>query len=161
MDREEKKLNMFLGKTTSWEYVFVDYAFRYKDWMSWLTHSIFEFLTQDELDERIDDYDWIYIWKDAVANDVTTESFDDWFDYVKYSWDAKSIVRDDSYWYHSWLTSQMKLASERDWKEYEYSDCIWWWRLWKDSKYSDRNNYEYIDEENFNEFEKLLAEYEK
>ena len=70
------------------------------------------------------------------------------------------VAFDDSYCDRSWLTSQMEIASERDWKDYESSDCRWWWRLWKDSEYADRENYEYINEENFEKFILLYNEYE-
>lgn len=161
MDREAIKLNMFLGKTNSWEYVFIDEAFKYKDWMSWLTYSIFEFLTKDEIDKRIDDYDWIELWKDAVYRWNCTDSYLDWVDEIIDSWGAEEVVRDSSYCNDSWLTSQMELASEKDLEDYEYSDCRWWWRLWKDSEYADRENYEYVNEENFEKFILLYNEYEK
>lgn len=161
MDREEIKLNMFLWKTKEWEYVFIDSAFKYKDWMSWLTYHVFEFLTKYEIDKRIDDYDWLWLWKDAIKADQTTQWFNDWVDEIIDCWEAEEVVRDSSYCNYSWLISQMELASEKDWEDYEYSDCRWWWRLWKDSEYSDKNNYEYINEENFNKFLKLLIEYEK
>ena len=68
---------------------------------------------------------------------------------------------DDSYSWEEWLEDAMEYASEMDDEEYEYSDCRWWWRLWKDSVYSDIDLYEYTIADNWDRFQKLLVEYEK
>lgn len=163
MDREAIKLNMFLGKTNSWEYVFIDEEFKYKDWMYGLTYSVFQFATEDELEKLKEDY-----YSSDDAYDMFIEyikyhkprnmSYDDWSDMAM---SESDYPFDDSYSNEFWLTDIMAKESERIWEDLEYSNCIWWWRLWKDSEYSDKNNYEYINEENFEKFLKLLPEYEK
>ena len=71
--------NLFIWKSNSWEYIFLQEAFEYREWrLKWLNWTYFNFLTQSDLDDRIEDYDWYELWKDAVQAEQTTSSFDDW-----------------------------------------------------------------------------------
>lgn len=165
MERKEIKLNMFLWKTNYWEYVFLESAF--DNWsFTWLTYDSFDFHT--EKDKETDD--------EIYLND-TSEIEYMFCEYIKWSHDFNCsmndyidrltdetpnwLVYDDSCCWEHWLIEAMEKASERDWLEYKYSDCRWWWRLWKDSEYAVKENYQYIDEENWNKFQELLVEYEK
>lgn len=163
MERQQTDYNIFLGKMKNAnEYVFLDYAF--KDWtMSGLTYSAFQFATEDELERLKEDY---YSSDDA---------YDMFIEYIKYhkprnmTYDDRSDLAmsesdypfDDSYLHMSWLSDVMELVNERENTEYEKSNCIGWWRMWKDSEYVDRKNYEYVNEEFRPEFQKLYIEYEK
>lgn len=163
MERQQTDYNIFLGKMKNAnEYVFLDYAF--KDWaMSWLTYSAFQFATEDELERLKEDY-----YSSDDAYDMFIEylkyhkprnmSYDDWSDMAM---DESDYPFDDSYSNMSWLSDVMELVNERENTEYEKSNCIWWWRMWKDSEYADRENYEYVNEEFRPEFQKLYIEYEK
>ena len=166
MDRETQTFNMFLGKTTDWEYVFLEDAFKYKDWMSWLTYNVFEFHTEREKDRDEDEYffdndDCEYLfWEYVKHSHDHDSSYNDWVEMVKDE-NPNWACYDDSYCSEGRLLDWMGIASEKDWEDYRYSDCRWWWRLWKDSEYSKISNYEYVDHDNFKKFEKLLSKYEK
>jgi hypothetical protein len=45
-------------------------------------------------------------------------------------------------------------------KTSEFSDCVWWWRCF-DEKMLKKENWEWVEEENFNKFVELYNEYEK
>lgn len=132
----------------------------YKDWMSGLTWSSFEFLTQYELDKRIDDYDWLELWKEAVYHWNCTESYEDWKDEVLDNWDAEMTVRDNSYEWEEWLEKAMEYASEQEGYDYEYSDCRWWWRMF-DEENIQEDYYEYFIPENLKKLQEQYREYEK
>lgn len=163
MKRQQTDYNIFLGKMKNInEYVFLDYTF--KDWaMSGLTYSAFEFATKDELEEMKEDY-----YSSDDAYDMFIEyikyhkprnmTYNDWSDMAM---DESDYPFDDSYSNKSWLSDVMELVNEREDAEYEKSNYIGWWRMWKNSEYADRENYEYVNEENFEKFILLYNEYEK
>lgn len=163
MERQQTDYNIFLGKMKNAnEYVFLDYAF--KNWaMSGLTCAVFEFATKDELEEMKEDY-----YSSDDAYDMFIEyikyhkprnmTYNDWSDMAM---DESDYPFDDSYSNESWLSDIMELANERENTEYEKSNCILWWRMWKDSEYANKENYEYVNEEFRPEFQKLYNEYEK
>lgn len=163
MDRQ--KLNLFLGKTNDWEFVFLESAFKYEDWMSGLTYNVFEFKTEDDKDNDEESYfddtsetEYMFCEYIKYSHDWNT-SVNDWIEMVKderQNW----ACYDDSYSWEEWLEDAMEYASEVDDEDYEYSNCRWWWRLWKDSVYSDIDNYEYTIADNWDRFQKLLVEYE-
>ena len=163
MEREEKELNLFIGKTNDWEYVFVEKCF--KDWggWCWLTWNWFEFLTEMQKDERDDDYlydgDWEYLFCEYIkySHDHNT-SFEDWVEMCKDE-HPNWVSLDDSYCGEEWLQDIMEYASEKEWYDYEYSNCIHWGRMF-DEQYVNRDNYEYVDEDNFNKLVELYKEYE-
>lgn len=158
--RHENKFNLFIGKSKDWEYIFLEESFMYKDWMSGLTWTLFEFLTQYELDKRIDDYDWLDLWKEAVYHWNCTESYQDWKDEILDNWDAEMTVRDNSYEWEEWLEEAMKYASEQEGYDYEYSDCRWWWRIFDEENIKE-DYYEYFIPENLKKLQEQYREYEK
>lgn len=160
-DREETKYNLFIGKSKDWEYIFLEEAFKYgRDWMKGLTWSSFEFLTQYELDKRIDDYDWLELWKEAVYHWNYTNSYQDWKDEVLDNWDAEMTVRDNSYEWEEWLEKAMKYASEQEGYDYEYSDCRWGWRIFE-PEHLQEDYYEYFIPENLEKLKELYKEYKE
>ena len=161
-ERTSKTYNLFIGKSKDWEYIFLEEAFKYgRDWMKGLTWSTFEFLTGWDLDERIDDYDWMELRREAVAHWNCTKSYRDWVKEVKRNWNAKMIVRDDSYCNKKRLQNAMDFARQYEVIDYEYSDCRWWWRMFDEEnikedyyKYFIPENLEFLQEQ-YKEFEKI------
>lgn len=159
--RYENKLNLFIGKSKDWEYIFLDEAFTYgKWWMSGLTWTTFEFLTQYDLDKRIEDYDWEELWKEAVYHWNCKDSYRDWVEEVKSNWDAESTVKDDSYCDEQWLQDAMSVARQHEERCFEYSDCRWWWRMFDEENIKE-DYYEYFIPENLKKLQELYREYEK
>lgn len=159
-DRKETTYNLFIWKSKDWEYIFLEDSYQYWDWTKWLTWNSFNFLTQSELDDRIEEYDWYDYWKDAVNADRTTQWYNDWVEEIKDCWDAELTVRDDSYNYEDWLMNAMEYANKEEETDYEYSDCIWWWRMF-DEENIQENYYEYFIPENLETLKKLYSEYEQ
>ena len=170
MERQQTDYNIFLGKMKNAnEYVFLDYAFKHWE-MSGLTYSAFEFATEEELENLKEDY-----YSSDDAYDMFIEyikyhrprnvNYDDWSDLAM---SESDYPFDDSYSHESWLVDAMEWVNKREERlwwigyedPYEKSNCIGWWRMWKDSEYSIRDNYEYVDEENFKKFILLYNEYE-
>lgn len=153
--------NLFIWKSNNWEYIFFQEAFEYIGWrLKWLTWAYFNFLTQSDLDDRIEDYDWYELWKDAVQADQTTLSFNDWVDEVKDCWDAEWVARDSSYEDEKRLQASMKYVNEKEGTDYEYSDCIWWWRIFNEENIKE-DYYEYFIPENLEILKKEYNKYEK
>lgn len=125
--RKETQKNLFLGKSLDGEFVFLDYAFEYEDWgMKGLVFSIFNFHTEEEKNQALEDYDFYDLWKEAVASDQTTQSLEDWTDEVKSDFE----VYDESYRGRSWLNEWVEQAKKEDWVDYseDATECIWWGR---------------------------------
>lgn len=159
--RYENKLNLFIGKSKDWEYIFLDEAFTYGNWwMSGLTWTTFEFLTQYDLDNRIEEYDWEELWKEAVYHWNCKDSYRDWVEEVKSNWDAESTVKDDSYSWEERLEKAMQYANEKEERDYEYSDCRWGWRMFDEENIKE-DYYEYFIPENLKKLQELYREYEK
>lgn len=160
MERFENKFNLFIGKSKDWEYIFLDESFTYKDWMSGLTWTSFEFLTQYDLDRRIEEYDWEELWKEAVYHWNCRDSYRDWVEEVKSNWDAEMTVKDDSYCDEEWLQEAMKYANEKEERDYEYSDCRGGWRMFDEDNIKE-DYYEYFIPENLKKLQGQYREYEK
>lgn len=161
MERFENKFNLFIGKSKDWEYIFLEEAFKYgRDWMKGLTWSTFEFLTQYDLDERIDNYDWMELRKDAVYHWNCTDSYQDWVEEVKDNWDAEATVKDDSYCNEQWLKGAMDVARQHEERDYEYSDCRGGWRIFEHEMLSE-DYYEYVIPENLKTLRSLYYKYEE
>lgn len=158
--RHENKFNLFIGKSKDWEYIFLDESFAYSDWMSGLTWTSFEFLTQYDLDKRIDDYDWEELWKEAVYHWNCRDSYRDWVEEVKSNWDAEMTVKDDSYCDEERLQEAMKYANEKEERDYEYSDCRGGWRMFDEDNIKE-DYYEYFIPENLKKLQEQYREYEK
>ena len=153
--------NLFIGKSKDWEYIFLEEAFSYgKNWLSGLTWSVFEFLTQWDLDKRIDDYDWMELRKDAVYYWNWTEWYNDWVEEIKDNWDAEMTVRDDSYYNKQWLKDAMDVARQNEEIDYEYSDCRGGWRIFEHEMLSE-DYYEYHIPDNLKTLRNLYYKYEE
>lgn len=160
-ERTSQTYNLFIGKSNDWEYVFLEEAFKYgKDWMKGLTWSTFEFLTQWDLDKRIEDYDWLELWKEAVYHWNYTDSYQDYVEEVKDNWDAEATVKDDSYCNEQWLKDAMDVARQHELEDYEYSDCRGGWRIFNHEMLSERY-YEYVIPANLKILRDLYYKYEE
>lgn len=157
--RTSQLYNLLIGKTKDWEYIFLEESFKYKDWMKGLTWNTFEFLTQWDLDRRIDNYDWLELWKEAVYHWNCTQWYDDWVEEVKDNWDAENTVRDSSYCKEQWLKDAMEFVNLHESGDYEYSDCRGGWRIFKHEMLSE-NYYEYVVPKNLKVLRDLFYEYE-
>ena len=157
--REAKELHLFIWKEAhSWEYVFLDEAFTYWNDSKGLTGCKFIFLTEEEVSDRIDDYDFHELRVEAVKYNNTDDWYSDWVDSLDES-EKLSCVLDDSYWWTSWVNNTMSDVNEKEDKDYEYSDCVSVGRIF-DEEMLDREFWEYVDEENYKKFLELYKEYE-
>lgn len=160
----ENKFNLFIGKSKDWEYIFLENAFCYKDWMSGLTGNSFEFHTEMQKNEMDDDYlydsEWEYLFCEYIKNmhDYNT-SFNDWVEMCKDE-HPNGVAYDDSYCDEEWLQEAMKYASEQEGYDYEYSDCRWWWRMFNEENIQE-DYYEYFIPENLKKLQEQYREYEK
>ena len=158
--REAKELHLFIWKEAhSWEYVFLDEAFKNGNDFKGLTGQKFIFLTEEEVSDRIDDYDFHDLRVEAVKHNNTDDWFDDWVD----SLDERNKVQwvlDGSYSRQNWLRNAMDDVNEKEDTDYEYSDCVSGGRIF-DEEMLDREFWEYVDEENFKKFVLLFNEYEQ
>lgn len=157
--REAKELHLFIWKEAhSWEYVFLDEAFKNGNDFKGLTGQKFIFLTEEEVSDRIDDYDFHELRVEAVRNNNTDDWYSDWFDSL-YESEKLGCVLDDSYSGTSWLNNTMGYANEIEDQDYEYSDCVSGGRIF-DEEMLDRDFREYVDEENYKKLLDLYQEYE-
>lgn len=164
--RNETNYNLFIWKTIDWTYVFLEDAFKYTDdetkkvWLKGLTGFELEFHTQEEAEESLenlfdgDGYDfYLEYLKHNRPNDV---SYDDWCDMVR---DEKESDYDDSYCNKECVQNAMEYANEKEWADYELTNCIGWGRHFNDENIK-AENYEYFIEENLKTLQKLYKEYE-
>ena len=158
--REAEELHLFIWKEAhSWEYVFLDEAFKNGNDFKGLTGQKFIFLTEEEVSDRIDDYDFHELRVEAVKHNNTDDWFDDWVD----SLDERNKVQwvlDGSYSRQNWLRNAMDDVNKKEDTDYEYSDCVSGGRIF-DEEMLDREFWEYVDEENFKKFVLLFNEYEQ
>lgn len=158
--REAKELHLFIWKEAhSWEYVFLDEAFKNGNDFKGLTGQKFIFLTEEEVSDRIDDYDFYELRVEAVKAGNTCEWFRDWLDGLDER-EKIQCVLDDSYSGRDWLDEPIKYANEIEDQDYEYTDCVSTGRIF-DKEMLDRDFREYVDEENFKKFVLLFNEYEQ
>lgn len=140
--REAKELHLFIWKEAhSWEYVFLDEAFKNGNDFKGLTGCKFIFLTEEEVSDRIDDYDFHELRVEADESEKL------------------GCVLDDSYSGRDWLDEPIKYANEREDQDYEYTDCVSTGRIF-DKEMLDRDFREYVDEENYKKLLDLYQEYE-
>ena len=157
--REAKELHLFIWKEAhSWEYVFLDEAFKNGNDFKGLTGTKFIFLTEEEVSDRIDDYDFHELRVDAVKCNNTDDWFDDWFDSL-YESEKLDCVLDDSYSGTSWLCNTINDVNKKEDQDYEYSDCVSTGRIF-DEEMLNRDFREYVDEENYKKLLELYKEYE-
>lgn len=123
MENIETPYNKLVGKKDGLWY-FIDYSFVHSDSFKWLTGTTVEFLTENEYQDRCDNYEVDELWKMAVAAGDTTEWLEDW----KESIDVGKLAIDHSYNSSERMQKGMKIASEYDDEQYKYSDCQWWGR---------------------------------
>ncbi len=158
--REAKEFNLFIWKEAhSWEYVFLNEAFKNGDDFKGLVGHKFIFLTEEEVSDRIDDYDFHELRVEAVKYNNTDDWFDDWVDSLDEN-EKLSCVLDDSYSGREWLDEPIKYANEIEDKDYEYTDCVSTGRIF-DKEMLDRDFREYVNEENYKKFVLLFNEYEE
>lgn len=162
--RKEKKFNILLGKDRYGDYVFLDDAFKYSDGMQGLCWTRMRFHTEEEYERdkqnMIDDWYLKEIRQDAVRNDRTEQSYQDWCEDALY--ESDSFVYDDSYRYQSRLEEWLEIINKKEWTDYtiDYSDCSWGWRMF-DKSMLNKDNWEWVYTKNFNKFVKLYEKYEK
>lgn len=162
--RKEKKFNILLGKDRYGDYVFLDDAFKYSDGMQGLCWTRMRFHTEEEYERdkqnMIDDGYLKEFRQDAVKNDKTEQSYEDWCEDALS--ESDNWVYDDSYRYHSRLEEWLEIINKKEWTEYttDYSDCSWGWRMF-DKSYLNKENWERVYTKNFNKFVKLYEKYEK
>lgn len=158
--REAKELHLFIWKEAhSWEYVFLDEAFKNGNDFKGLTGQKFIFLTEEEVSDRIDDYDFHDLRVEAVKHNNTDDWYSDWFDSLDER-EKEQCVLDDSYSGTSWLCNTMDDVNGKEDQDYEYSDCVSVGRIFNEEML-DREFWEYVDEENFKKFVLLFNEYEQ
>ena len=166
-NREETKYNLLLWKTKDNSYVFLEEAFRYTDWtkLQWLTYNEMAFYTQAEVDDRNEQYfndsDTYKCWyvEYLKYHEPRDMSYNDWQDLVLSETETPSL--DDSYRYKDWCEQALDYIKEREEDpDLEWSDCLWWGRVWSESHIMHEENYEWIMPENWKLFKKLLSEYE-
>lgn len=157
--REAKELHLFIWKEAhSWEYVFLDETFKNGNDFKGLTGQKFIFLTEEEVSDRIDDYDFHELRVEAVKADNTCEWYIDWRDSLSEREEVQCVL-DDSYSGRSWLNNAMDDVNEKEDQDYEYSDCVSVGRIF-DEEMLDRDFREYVDEENYKKLLDLYKEYE-
>lgn len=163
MEREEKQFNLFIGKTTDWEYVFLDSAFN--DWeRSGITWHTFEFHTEFSKNNEEDSYlysdDWEYLFCEYIkySHDHDT-TFNEWVEIYKEE-HPNGASFDESYYDEEWLREGMDYASNEEDLDFEFSDCRSGGRIF-DEWYIKKENYEYLIEDNFNVLVDCFNKYEK
>lgn len=157
--REAIELHLFIWKEAhSWEYVFLDEAFKNGNDFKGLTGQKFIFLTEEEVSDRIDDYDFHELRVDAVKYNNTDDWYSEWRDSLDEN-EKLSCVLDDSYSGTSWVYNAMSYANVIEDQDYEYSDCVSGGRIF-DKEMLDRDFREYVDEENYKKLLDLYKEYE-
>ena len=118
MEETSTNYNKIIGK--KWDtYYFLDDTFKHSDTFKWATGTKMERLTPDEMEKKIDEYDWEELRKGAVQSNWTTQGLDDRVDDMD---DEKkqNTVRDDSYantYGEGWTLGEML----GEW----FSDCTW------------------------------------
>lgn len=160
MARHEEKLNLFIGKTDNNTYLFLAETFEYDDWMKWLTYFEVDLLTEEDLEERFDNYEWDDLWRDAVWHKKTEEWLSDWIDSIRcYDW--LTVCIDTSYCNE--VDKYLEEINKIEEKNYEYSDCIASGRFGNDynNRLLNKDNYEYVNEENFNKLLELHKQFEE
>ena len=109
--REAKEFNLFIWKEAhSWEYVFLDEAFKNGNDFKGLTGTKFIFLTEEEVSDRIDDYDFHELRVDAVKYGNTDDWYSDWLDSLDEDEKLRCVL-DDSYSGRDWLDETIKYAN--------------------------------------------------
>lgn len=160
MARKEEELNLFIGKTKNNSYLFLNRTFEYDDWMKWLNYFEVGLYTERQLEDRFDNYDWENLWRDAVWNKQTEEWLDDWVDSIRcYDW--LTTVIDTSYC--NVVDKYLEEINKKEETNYEYSDCIACGRFGNGSNnyLLNREEYEYVNEENFNKLLELHKQFEE
>ena len=157
--REAKELHLFIWKEAhSWEYVFLDEAFKNGNDFKGLTGTKFIFLTEEEVSDRIDDYDFRQLRVDVVNCNNTDDWYSEWRDSLDESEELRCVL-DDSYSGTSWVNNAIAYANVIEDQDYEYSDCVSGGRIF-DEEMLNRDFREYVDEENYKKFLELYKEYE-
>ena len=162
----ENRVNLFIGKSKDWEYIFLEKAFNDDGWFSWLTGNSFEFKTERQKERDEDNYfssdnsDIEYLFSEYIkwSHDWDT-SLNEWIDMVKDE-HPNWASYDDSYCDEEWLQEAMKYASEKEWYDYEYSDCRGGWRMFDDEN-TKEDYYEYFIPENLKLLQEQYKEFEK
>ena len=147
-NRNEITFNLFIGKTLKGEYVFLDYAFKHY-WLKGLTGYWFYFLTDEDLDNIIENYDCTYEWKEAVANDKTELGLEEWSEELKQNADIEHFI-DTSWSQTKWLSDVVEYANERELHN---------WRIFTE-EYLEEGTYSYFIPENLEKLKELYKEYE-
>lgn len=164
--RNETNYNLFIGKTIDWTYVFLEDAFKYTDdetkkvWLKGLTGFELEFHTQEDVDESLEnlfDGEWYDLYIQYLERERPNDvSYNDRCEMVR---DERSNDYDDSFCNEKCVQDALEYANEKEWEDYEYTNCIWCWRHFNEEN-TKAENYEYFIEENLKTLQKLYKEYE-
>lgn len=121
--REEKKLNLLIGKTTDWCFVFLESAFEYSDWIKGLSFNLFQFHTEEEKKQAVEDTDFLEYWQQAVGAGNTLQWYEEWKEEAKAEFDPY----DDSYRDEDWLYQGVLYARNKDKEDYDEdsTECCW------------------------------------
>ena len=99
MDNEETKYNKLIGKIGD-EYYFLDHTFNHADNFKGAVGSTMQPLTEEEYNERVDNYFDVdnirEFWQQAVEADKTDMGLDEWIEFVRNT-DGEENVIDRSY----------------------------------------------------------------
>lgn len=166
--REATTYGLLIWKDKCWQYIILDEAFKYADWFKWLTWIVMDFHTEQEYEDARDNFiesdDFKYLRKQAVEDDRTEQSFQDWKEEVIE--EDTDLVYDSSYRCEWRMDAVLECIDKHEYEETwvhktsEFSDCVWWWRCF-DEEMLKKENWEWVEEENFKKFVELYNEYEK
>ena len=159
MEREETMYNIFIGKTKDNTYNFLEYSFKNSETFKWLTGYELEFLTEDELDDRWNDYDFDYLWRDAVQAQQTELWLDDWVEQIE-NFDWRDWILDNSFGYKDCVEEAMEMAKKKDEVEYEYTNCIGCGRHFNEDNIKE-DYYEWFIPENLKLLQDLYDKFER
>jgi hypothetical protein len=151
--KEKTEYNKLVGRNTDWEIIVLDYSFTHSDELKWLTGSRFNLLTEEDFQQRKDNYDYKELRQMAVADWRTEDSLDDFKAEVE---DDIDLFIDTSYSNKDYATEMIEKFSKIDWVQYEYTDCTWWGRCFGEEMLAD----DYREVLFFPEIKDLIQQYE-
>lgn len=158
--KEEKKYNLFIGKTTDWTYLFLENAFKYSDWLKGLTGFELEFHTDEEAEKSLEnlfDSEWFDFYIQYLQR---TEDYNcTYYDRQEQVKSEQESDYDDSFCNMECVRKALEYANEKENEDYTCTNCLWCGRHFNDENIKEEN-YEYFIEENLKTLQKLYKEYE-
>jgi len=165
--RDGTKYNLFIWKTIDWTYVFLGDAFKYTDdetkkvWLKGLTGFELEFHTQEDADESLEnlfDGEWFDFYIQYLQR--TEDPNCTYYDRQEQVKSERDSDYDESYCNEKCVRDALEYANEKEWEDYEYTNCIWCWRHINEEN-TKAENYEYFIKENLEKLQALYKEYEE